>query len=135
MSKSIKWDDADGAASNARIVLPKLVTEYFAEVRRVLATNPTPPELHQLRLASKHFRYTLELFRPCYAAGLEQRIKALKRVQDILGVCNDAVASAAHIDRALRTNSAEKARMRGYLQTLAERNAAEFREYWTKEFD
>jgi CHAD domain-containing protein len=135
MSNSIKWSDTDGVVGNARTVLPKLATEYFAEVRRVLAANPTPPELHQLRLASKHFRYTLELFRPCYAAGLEERIKALKRVQDILGVCNDAVASGAHIDKVLRTNPAEKARMRRHLHDLAAQKAAEFREHWTKEFD
>jgi CHAD domain-containing protein len=130
----IKWNPDDGAAENARKRLPKLARAYFAEVRKVLSENPKPAELHRLRLASKHFRYTLELFRPCYAAGLEQRLALLKQVQDVLGECNDAVSAQPVIGRLLR-GSPEKPETLRKMQSLAEAKAKTFRDYWTKEFD
>jgi CHAD domain-containing protein len=130
----IKWNADDGAAENARKRLPKLAAAYFAEVRKVLAQNPEPAELHRLRLASKHFRYTLELFRPCYAAGLEQRLGVLKQVQDLLGDCNDAVAAEPMIGKLLR-HRPERAETMRRMQSLAEEKAAGFRKYWSEEFD
>ena len=131
----IKWQVDAGAVQNARARLPKLARAYVAEMRKGLADDPTPAELHRLRLASKHFRYTLELFRPCYAAGLEERIEALKQVQDLLGDCNDAVASQPRIDAVLRRNREAKQRMRIYLKDLAAAKAAAFRKHWTDVFD
>ena len=133
--QKLTWREEAGTAENARERLPKLARDYFAEVRKVLAGDPAPPELHRLRLASKRFRYTLELFRPCYAGGLEERIQALKRVQDLLGDCNDAVASLPHIEKLLRFRRAEKTRMRKYLQDLAAEKAAAFQKHWVEEFD
>jgi len=133
--KKIAWNEAHGPAQNARKQLPKLAVEYFEEVRGALAKNPPPDELHPLRLASKHFRYALELFRHCYAAGLEERIEELKSVQDLLGDCNDAVASRQRIDKALRSQPAARARMRQYLDGLAQEKAAEFRKHWAGNFD
>ena len=134
-AKKIKWHKDASAAENARLRLPKLARGFFAEVRKTLASDPPPEKLHALRLASKRFRYTLELFRPCYAKGLEQRIKALKKVQDLLGDCNDAVASLPRVEAALGGNRAEKARMRKWLGAMAARKAAEFRTHWTEDFD
>jgi CHAD domain-containing protein len=131
----VKWHEKDGPAENARLRLPGIAKGYFEEVRRTLAENPAPPELHKLRLASKHFRYTLELFRPCYAAGLEERIKSLKEVQDLLGECNDAVASLPSVEKALGRRRAEKLRMRSYLEQLAAEKAGAFRKHWTEVFD
>jgi CHAD domain-containing protein len=134
-AKKIKWDEATGPAENARKHLPKMAEEYFVEVRKVLAEDPAPAELHRLRLASKRFRYSLELFQPCYAAGLEERIEQLKAVQDLLGDCNDAVASASRLDTVLRSEPAERERVRKYLEDLAEEKAAEFRKQWVETFD
>ena len=133
--KTIKWDEETGPAENARKRLPKLAAAYFAKVRKLLAEDPEPAELHRLRLASKRFRYTLELFRPCYAAGLEERIEQLKSVQDLLGDCNDAVASLPRIEKVLWSQAAERARVRKYLEELAAKKAAEFRTQWTAHFD
>ena len=106
----IKWDESAGPAANAGRELPRLVSAYFSTVRAFLAEDPTPPELHQLRLASKRLRYTLELFRPCYPAGLEDRIRALKKLQDWLGEVNDAVASGRLLRGALK-NRPERAQV------------------------
>jgi CHAD domain-containing protein len=133
--KKIKWRKEASAAENASARLPKLARAYFAEVRETLTTNPKPAELHALRLASKRLRYTLELFRPCYAQGLEQRIKALKQLQDLLGECNDAVTSLPRIEAALGSNRAEKVRMKKWLEAMAATKAAEFRKHWTEDFD
>src|SRR3954466_8622473 len=89
----IQWDERRSAAVDARRALPGLVADYFEEVRDFLAKRRKPKELHRMRLASKRLRYTLELFRPCYGRGLEQRLDALKKLQNSLGDVNDAVAT------------------------------------------
>src|SRR3954452_3704329 len=133
--KKIKWDPDTGPAENAGKRLPKIAEDYFAEVRKVLAENPAPEEMHPLRLASKRFRYTLELFRNCYAAGLEERIDRLKSVQDLLGDCNDAVVSALRLEKAVRSEPAERERVRKNLDAIAQQKADEFRKQWVKSFD
>src|SRR5438105_3271483 len=84
--------DADSV--NARRKLPELASAYFVEIRERLGGDLTTGQMHRMRLASKRFRYTLELFKPCYAAGLQRRLDELRKLQDILGDLNDAVTSA-----------------------------------------
>jgi CHAD domain-containing protein len=131
---AVKWDDEAGVAANARNELPKLAQAYFAQVRRVLAENPRPARLHLIRVSGKRLRYSLELFRPCYGPGLEERIEALKQVQDLLGQVNDSVVSLAVIRRAMR-----KSRLRSRVERFAAKRAAEkanaFRAHWQGEFD
>jgi len=126
----IEWDPLLGPAANARRHLPPLAGAYFAEARTLLAQAEEPAKLHRLRLISKRLRYTLELFRPCYGPGLELRVQALKRVQDLLGDINDAVASAALIE--YLPNSV---RMKRYLHDRAAEQAAAFRTEWQEHFD
>ena len=127
----IKWDESAGPAANARRELPRLVSAYFSTVREFLAEDPAPPELHRLRLASKRLRYTLELFRPCYPAGFEDRIDALKKLQDWLGEVNDAVASGRLLHGALKT----RPKLRKFLEDRAAQQAAEFTRHWKEIFD
>jgi hypothetical protein len=129
--RGIKWDDSVGAAANAGRELPLLVSAYFSTVREFLAEDPTPPELHQLRLVSKRLRYTLELFRPCYPAGLEDRLRALKKLQDWLGEVNDAVASG----RLLRGALKNQPKVRKFLEDRAAQQAAGFTRHWNEIFD
>lgn len=127
----IEWDESAGPAVNAGRDLPRLVSAYFSTVREFLATDPTSPELHQLRLASKRLRYTLELFRPCYPAGLEDRLRALKKLQDWLGEVNDAVATARLLRRALKNQP----NVRKFLEDRAAQHAAGFKRHWNEIFD
>lgn len=131
--KTIRWHWDASPAENARRVLPKLAGEYFATVRALLERNPTPAQMHELRLASKRFRYILELFRSCYAAGLGKRIDALKHAQNLLGECNDAVASMARIESVLPRAGRERVRL--FLEERAASKADEFRRYWNEDFD
>ncbi len=133
--RQIEWDEKSGAAANARYHLPRLMADYFVAVRGVLEQDPPPDKLHQLRLASKRVRYTLELFRPCYGPGLEARLAALRRVQQLLGEVNDAVAARHLLHKAVPAGSPQSRRVQKLLATRAARKAGEFRKHWAKVFD
>jgi CHAD domain-containing protein len=75
-------------------------------------------------------RYTLELFRPLYGPGLDERLEALKRVQEVLGDTNDAVIAAHLIEYLPRS-----VRMKRYLAQLAATRAEAFRAEWAGRFD
>ncbi len=129
------WDERKSAAVNARRQLPRMMSEYFAEVREALADKRSPAALHQVRLASKKVRYTLELFRPCYgAAGFDARLKALKDVQTSLGDVNDAVATWRLLAKVM-PHSPRRQALREYLKKRAAEKAEEFRAHWTEKFD
>jgi CHAD domain-containing protein len=126
-----KWEPRAGAAANARRELPRMVSAYFSGVREFLADDHAPCKLHRLRLASKRVRYTLELFRPCYPAGFEDRLDALKKLQDWLGEVNDAVAS----ERLLRDALKRQPKVRKFLEDRAADQAAKFIHHWKETFD
>jgi CHAD domain-containing protein len=46
-------------------------------------------ELHQMRIAAKHLRYTLEVFQPLYDRALRKPIKIVKEFQELLGEVHD----------------------------------------------
>lgn len=122
-----KWDEGADAGVNARRELPRLAAGYFARARKLLAGNPPPAELHALRLDTKRLRYTFELFRPCYGPGLEARLEALRRVQQLLGELNDSVVTAALLPKG--------ARGRRFLENRAQAQAQEFRKHWAETMD
>lgn len=135
MAARIKWDEAAGAALNARRKLPALAAEYFAEVRDVIAGKPSAAQWHRLRLRTKRLRYTLELFRACYGPGLEERLKALHHAQQLLGDLNDCAAAQRMIDALLPRRSPQGLRLRRFLDARARRKQAEFRAYWSQDLD
>ena len=129
-SPEIEWNPRGGTAANARRRLPELAAAYFAEARTLLGQVSDPAGLHRLRLISKRFRYTLELFRPYYPPAMSERIDALKRVQDVLGEINDTVVTVGLI-----AEMPGSVRMRRYLEELAAEKAVAFRSEWTERFD
>lgn len=46
-------------------------------------------ELHQMRIAAKRLRYTMEAFAPLYAGALDSSIKTVKKIQSLLGDVHD----------------------------------------------
>ncbi len=46
-------------------------------------------KLHAMRIAGKHLRYTMEIFAPVYAGGLEPYIIVMKEIQEQLGAYHD----------------------------------------------
>jgi CHAD domain-containing protein len=47
-------------------------------------------ELHEMRIAAKWLRYTMELFAPAYADGLKRSLNRVKRIQELLGDLHDS---------------------------------------------
>lgn len=131
----VEWTARAEAAENARTHLPKLVAAYFEEGRKLLAANPAPAQLHALRLATKKVRYTLELFKSCYDAGLNERISALKSLQQMLGEINDTVAAERTIEAALGSRTPEMVKVARFLRDRGKAKANEFKRHWTKVFD
>ncbi|MDR3699932.1 MAG: CHAD domain-containing protein [Candidatus Sulfopaludibacter sp.] len=122
------------ARAHAARTLPRLAADYFRQVRALLAEGPHPRELHRARLATKRFRYTLELFRSCYGTGLETRIAELRRVQQVLGDVNDSMASRDLLSKAME-KSPERKKIRRFLKERAGQDAASFRKEWEERFD
>jgi CHAD domain-containing protein len=87
------WDSAKSAEENASQKLPTLSQAYFRAGRLLFTAKPTVGALHKFRLETKRFRYTLELFQPCYGPGLEERLKLLRNIQDLLGEINDCATT------------------------------------------
>jgi CHAD domain-containing protein len=121
------WQPDDPVEANARLELPAMAREYFAAGRKIAAAQPNPAELHPFRLATKRFRYTLELFRDVYGPSMDEKLELLKPVQNALGDVNDCVATA----EAFR----EGKTFRQYLARRAEKKASEFYKAWQTEFD
>jgi hypothetical protein len=133
--RPIDWNERLDPGANARRQLPRLVADYFVAVRGCLQGDPGPPALHGARLASKRVRYTLELFRACYGPGLEARLKALRRLQQVLGDLSDAAATRQLLGKALPAEAAQHQLMAKFLDARAESKAQEFRKEWTEVFD
>jgi CHAD domain-containing protein len=132
---STKWDEAASAGENARAQLPSVAGRYFLEGRKLLAGSPDAKELHAFRLKTKRLRYTLELFRACYSATLEQRLESLKDIQTLLGDINDCAAAGRVAAAALPAKSAHLTKMERFLNARCTRLTAEFRKHWKEKFD
>jgi len=129
----IRWDNQKSVSDNASEKLPELARQYF-EAGRALGSDSSFEALHRFRLFTKRFRYTLELFRPCYGPGLSVRIEALATLQQYLGEINDCAATEA---LALAQNGlpeAERQRLVRQVKDLAGRRVARFRLHWEEDF-
>lgn len=65
------------------LVLKRL--ERFLELSPYVYRPQSIKELHRLLIAAKKLRYTLEILRPWYGAGMDGYIAASRQVQDLLG--------------------------------------------------
>lgn len=128
------WDESRPAAECARQVLPKLAADFFGQGRQVVRSAPAIEDLHRLRLTVKRFRYTLELFRPCYGSGLEKRLEALKRMQDHLGAMNDCETATALI-QATQPEAAGSEEFLRFLKERGEQERESFLRHWDESFD
>ena len=131
----IEWDDKSSPTDNARKHLPELAKQYFAQARKLLAKHPAPDELHALRLATKRFRYTLELFRGHYGPTMKTRLAALQRLQTMLGEINDAGAAQRMLDQLAARKTPQSAAIRLFLRTRGEDKSRDFQKHWKDVFD
>jgi CHAD domain-containing protein len=128
------WIARLGAAANARRGLPPLMSAYFRAGREFLAGQPSPAQLHELRLATKRLRYTLELFRRCYGPALDRYMTDLHDLQQALGELNDCVASRNLLAREMPA-SPLRDRLERFLGAEETSLARQVHELWTGRFD
>ena len=105
---------------NARHLLAVRMAELYALAPAVQAGRPAE-RLHDLRIAAKRLRYTLELFPSVFGALGERQIERLKAVQDQLGDLRDHDARIALIvDELGKVNAEETARLDAALAGASE---------------
>ena len=123
------WDADLTAAQNAKRRLPELASGYFSAGRKLMEGKPAAQDLHHFRLATKRFRSTLEMFRPCYGKGLEARIEHLRGVQNRLGEINDCATALT-----LLKLPAKYKNVTAFLKHRTAERTAAFRQYWHQTF-
>jgi hypothetical protein len=73
---------------NARKVLAVRIAELYSYEPVVF--EPTwSRELHDMRIAAKRLRYTLELFAPQFGEAGKRQIERIKQIQEVLGDIHD----------------------------------------------
>jgi len=110
----------------ARKLLPPMMEDLFRAGGEAARPESSHREMHQFRLKTKRVRYTLELFEDVYGKRTENLMESLKGLQGKLGSINDC---AKTLEMMRRDRAAAVA-----VRLLAEKRAAEFREYWKKHF-
>jgi CHAD domain-containing protein len=124
----IVWDVSKSAKENASRMLPLLAQEYFVAGRALFHAEASSEVLHRFRLNTKRFRYTLELFRPCYGPGLDRRLDALKNIQDFLGEINDCAATKKLLGK-------QEKKILSFLERRLSQKRSAIRTYWQQTFD
>lgn len=99
-------DPDDSLEANARRILRVRVGELYSYEPVVDDSTAVEP-LHNMRIAAKRLRYTLELFRTVFGETGEQNIDRVKAIQEALGNLHDADVRIALIQEELTTLAAE----------------------------
>ena len=97
----------DGAADYVLIALRRV-----RKRGRRLGREAPPEALHELRIRAKRLRYLMEIFSTVYGKALARQIKPIRRLQDTLGLHQDACVAAdrlwAYTDRLPPAGDAEQ---------------------------
>jgi CHAD domain-containing protein len=92
-------------AENAARIIGFRIDELLA-LERHIRDPLRVAELHEMRIAAKRLRYTLEIFAPLYGAELTAAIESVKSIQEQLGAIHDTDVLVpeivAHVRRELR---------------------------------
>ncbi len=95
--------DAD---TPAYIAGPRIVAEWDRKMLDACVEaqqSPTAENVHALRIAIKHARYTVEYFADLEGAGAAHRAKRLGKLQNMLGARQDAAILLRHMRRYAET--------------------------------
>jgi CHAD domain-containing protein len=133
--KRMEWDEAASTPANARERLPAIAQSYFDQGRKLLDPSSSTSAMHRFRLETKAFRYTLELFRPCFGPALDRYLSGLREIQDCLGALNDCAATRDLIAEKLPKHDPGREKIDAVLAELGRRESAKFRRYWSRSFD
>ncbi len=100
-------DPSGTLGDNARRILAVRIAEFYSYAPIVLNESAVT-ELHNLRIAAKRLRYTLELFRVAFGDLGEKQIERVRDVQELLGQIHDHDVRIELIQDELKALSAEQ---------------------------
>jgi CHAD domain-containing protein len=140
---SLKWRTALEAAlsggnsadtrmaveQTARRILPRMAVDFVDRGNAACEAKTSAEKLHAFRIASKKFRYTLELFAPLYGAELASWRDSIKEIQTVLGDINDCVTVAQMLAEYKGTRAVED-----WLKKRQRRKVEQFSRRWAEEF-
>jgi CHAD domain-containing protein len=63
--------------------------EEFLAYHEIIFDPEKVTELHEMRIAAKRLRYTMEVFAPLYSEELKEQLQAVRKIQDLLGDIHD----------------------------------------------
>jgi CHAD domain-containing protein len=133
-----KGQDAKRGDDVTRELLASLAVEFFNAGAEAATDDSDPEALHNFRIRTKKFRYSLELFSPLYDSDLARRITTIRKLQTRLGEINDFISTAAMLKRYRREHAwaatTEVQASIGRLQRGAARKIDAFRNSWRKSF-
>lgn len=86
---------------NAAVIIPWRIQELL-EWEKYISDPARVYELHQMRIAAKRLRYTLEIFAPFYGRDFAQAIDRIKGFQEQLGSIHDADVLVPQLGRNLK---------------------------------
>lgn len=124
----------ESAGDFARSVLPALAADFFEAGRRAVQRSGEAERLHAFRLAAKRFRYTLEIFAPCFGPVMARRIEQVREIQTILGKRQDAAVTAERLLPAVPLDL-ELAEAHRRLEARGRKLEQQFLHFWHRGFD
>jgi CHAD domain-containing protein len=130
----IHWDASASVARNASQKLPEMTRQFFAAGRAAATLDSSLQAMHRFRIQTKRFRYSLDLFRDYYGPALEQRIEALRGLQDRLGAISDCLATQELVLNRDNLRPAARSRLLGNLKKTTNARVGAFRRHWKKDF-
>jgi CHAD domain-containing protein len=92
MTDITKPDSPDSSQSelsfreNAQATLPAVVEAFYSHAP---GDSSNAEALHELRIAAKRLRYSMEFFESCYGKRLNSFITAIRDLQELLGKIHD----------------------------------------------
>src|SRR5438105_1154036 len=114
-------------ARTAQRMLPRMAQQFFERGNEAAKTKASARELHQFRISSKKFRYTLELFTSLYGSQLNSSLEKIRRGQRLLGDINDCETVG---DMLSNYKAADE--FTSWLKKRQRRKIEQFQRYWTE---
>jgi len=125
------------AVINSEYTLRDAAARQFRKLRktvRSLKGSPSNADLHQVRIKAKRARYAAELASENHGKAIGRFIKAAGRLQDLLGIHQDAVLAERYVEGFLKYQGRRQAAFTaGLLAARAKQRREEVREqFWSQ---
>jgi CHAD domain len=132
--KPLRWNAELTVAENCRAQLPAALRRYLEFGDELVKANVHPRELHRLRLATKHIRYSVEVFSDLFGPRIQELLKILREAQQRLGAISDATATGAWLKKQTLSRQSETLLLNEFLEARTSKQAGAFNRFWQKHF-